>query len=102
MATFISRKCYYVANKDSHKHIRYRDMNNFDPEKFCQELIEQDLCNLTNSASPDLALEEWTNKFINVLDCNAPIKQKRVKRTKQPEWINEEVLSAIKQRKKIT
>ena len=35
-----------------------------------------------------------------VFDKHAPIRQKQVKREKQPEWINDEIKTAIKQRNK--
>ena len=44
------------------------------------------------------ALDYFTNLFNSVLNKHAPKKKQRVKKSKQPNWINPEILSAIKKR----
>ncbi len=40
------------------------------------------------------------NLFINVLDKHVPVRYHRVKRANQPDWVNSDILDAIKQRDK--
>ena len=43
----------------------------------------------------------WASKFIAVLDKHAPVRYKRVKRDTQPEWFNDDIKFAMKQRDKL-
>ena len=45
-------------------------------------------------------VSNWTSKFMAVFDKHAPIRQKRVKRETQPEWVNDEIKTAMEQRNK--
>ena len=42
----------------------------------------------------------WTSKFIAVFDQHNPVRYKRVKRDTQPEWLNDDIKFAMKQRDK--
>ncbi len=44
------------------------------------------------------ALDIFYKHFIDVLDKHAPLREKRVKRNKQPEWMNEDNLQHMSQR----
>lgn len=99
-AIFISRKGNYSVKKGTHKEILYRDMKPFDIETFCNELCEVDFSGVSECTDPNTAVDIWTQCFLKVLDHNAPIKRKRVKRVKQPEWLNEEILFIMRERQK--
>ena len=43
-------------------------------------------------------LATWSELFLDVVDANVPIKQHRVKRKNQPQWITPELLESIKTR----
>ena len=46
----------------------------------------------------DDILDAWTDLFLQVVDKNIPIKQHRVKRKTQPEWLSSDILDAMKTR----
>ena len=66
-------------------------------EAFCG-----DVSNIQWKLDPDVnnILENFNLNLLQVIDYHAPIKNKRVKRAKQPEWFNENILQAIYDRNK--
>ena len=66
-----------------HKQITYRQTKKIDWIKFTASLAECNWNILQDILNPDKALETWHEMFMSVLDKHAPIKQKRVKRTKK-------------------
>ncbi len=93
---------WYAGRKEAlsaHKTIQYRCMKNFDLAKFQSDLMKQPWHTiLCTDGSPDHALEKWSNMFRDVLNVNIPVRSKRVKHFKQPEWMNQEILNAINMR----
>lgn len=81
-----------------HKFICYRDTKSFNESDFIHELENQpwSIMNIFEDASD--ALDYFTNLFTSVLDKHAPKKKRRVKRQKQPNWMNPEISSAMKTR----
>ena len=75
-------------------------MKNFNSDKFQNELLTEDWAFLNTCIDPNSALDNWIESFSKVIDANAPLKQKRVKRSKQPEWLNEEIVHAMASRQK--
>jgi hypothetical protein len=85
LPVFICRKYVKTKKDSSHKVINYHDFKNLNVENFLEGLHK---C-------------PWDNAFIfdDVLDLHhIPWKQKRVKRFKQPAWINDEIVVAIGKR----
>ena len=91
LPVFVCRK-YFSQNKDSgHKVINYLNFKNLNTEAFLN-----DLTNLP-----------WDSAFVfddvgDVLDAlelllNQTVKQQRVKKLKQPDWMNDRIVNAIKQ-----
>ena len=90
----------YQKNSNAHKSIKYRSIKHFD-----QSLVQADLCNsdliyVDAYSDPSVALTELFNTIQSVLDKHAPIKEKRIKRDHQPEWVTDEIKSLMYQRNK--
>jgi len=82
----------------SHHKISYRALANFDETNFLEELKVQPWSDIERHNDPDDGLNLFIKLFSNVLNSHAPIKQKRVKRIQQPDWFNNNISFAIKQR----
>ena len=83
-----------------HKFINYRDTKTFDEEQFLNDLNNQPWSVIDIFDDANDALDYFSDVFNSVLSTHAPKKQKRVKRQKQPKWINDEILTAMKIRNK--
>ena len=94
----VTRKLHNNVLKKTHHCISYRSFKNFDETKFISDLqaVPWDLIRLFDDT--DDVLEAWTDLFLQVVDKNLPIKQHRVKRETQPEWLTPEILDAMKKR----
>ena len=72
-------------------------------QKFSEEAF---LCELSDTLNHfrvslincDQYFDRWTQILMFVLNEHAPVKTKRVKRSSQPEWISDEIKTAIKKR----
>ena len=82
-----------------HISIKYRTFNQFDDDSFL-ELSEQMNTLVISQTDTNANFSNWTSKFLTVFDKHARIRQKRVKRETQPEWVNDEIQTAMKQRNK--
>ena len=85
-------------NGPVHKIINYRSTRTFDEGQFINDLINQPWSVMDIFDDSNDALDYFSDIFNSVLSNHAPQKQKRVKRPKQPNWMNEEILSAMKTR----
>ena len=83
-----------------HKFINYRNTKTFDEEQFLNDLNNQPWSVIDIFDDANDALDYFSDVFNSVLSTHAPKKQKRVKRQKQPKWINDEILTAMKIRDK--
>ena len=81
-----------------HKIISYRSLKHFDVNLFLVDLASLPWNTLDECPNIDDAFETFIALYNKALDKNAPMKKKRVKRIHQPNWINNEILDAIKQR----
>ena len=79
-----------------HKFINYRSSKTFDEEQFLHDLANQpwSVTDIFDEASD--ALDYFFEVFNSTLSTHAPKKKRRVKRQKQPNWINAEILTAMK------
>ena len=84
-----------------HKFINYRDTKSFNESDFISELEQQSwsVINIFDSASD--ALDYFVSTFNSVLNKHAPKKKRRVKKSKQPNWMNQNIINAIKTRDSI-
>ena len=91
-----------LSNKNSsepkHKTITYRSMSHFETSAFLTDLEAQPWSTLDIFDNPNDALDFFMQIFETVLDQHAPQRSKRVKRNLQPNWFNEEIAEAGKQR----
>ena len=86
--------------RQEHISIQYRTFNQFDDDSFLDDLSEQMNTLVISQTDINANFSNWTSKFMAVFDKHAPIRQKRVKRETQPEWVNDEIKTAMKQRNK--
>ena len=87
-------------NGPVHKTINYRDTKYFDETLFLQDLENKPWFLVNHSADVNEALDIFTTLFTSVLQSHTPKKCRRVKHQVQPNWINPEILRAIKARDK--
>ena len=76
---------------------KFKNMNN---QQFLSDLSQQPLSALQSFDDPNYALEYFNQILIDTLNKHAPVKQKRIKHSHQPDWFNSEILNAIKCRDK--
>ena len=96
---FITRKLAKSFDKGPvHKYINYSDAKKFNETDFLSDLENQpwSVVDIFQDASD--ALDFFSSIFSSILSNHAPKKQRRVKRQKQPNWINTEILQARKKR----
>lgn len=91
----ITRK--YSQNKENAngKQISYRSIKHFDEDAFMSDMFNSPWQNVNACTSPDEALACWSSIYQDVIDKHMPIIHKRVKRIRQPKWMNEEIKHAI-------
>ena len=87
-------------NGPVHKTIDYRDTKQFDEILFLQDLENLPWFLIESSANANEAYDIFTTLFLSVLEKHASKKSCRVKHEIQTNWINPEILLAIKTRDK--
>ncbi|MEW8547446.1 MAG: hypothetical protein AB2693_28400, partial [Candidatus Thiodiazotropha sp.] len=99
-AVFGNRKLNSFTRKHSHKTITYRSFRHFDESAFKNDLrqVPWEILNDLNDVNE--ILEVWNSLFLEVVNKHAPLKQHRVKRKHQPEWLSPEIIDCIKERNK--
>ncbi|MES9881480.1 MAG: reverse transcriptase family protein, partial [Sedimenticola sp.] len=97
---FCNRKLSTTAHKDSHQSISYRSFKSFNEANFIYDLERANLDQIMNYEDINEMLSVWSNIFLTVVDKHAPIKQHRVKKKIQPEWLTSEIIDCIKERDK--
>ena len=85
----------YIEGKGQHKTIFYRSMKNFNKDAFFADLYVTPFSNVSAYDNPDEALSEWYRLFLGVLDRHAPLREKRVKQEKFPQWLNRDIIEAM-------
>ena len=95
---FFTRKMHVKPSKGKHYSISYRSFKNFDESKFLNDLedIPWDIIRIFDDTND--ILTAWSDLFLQVVDANVPIKQHRVKRKNQPQWITPDILDGMKTR----
>ena len=95
----LTHKFHRDGQQRAHENvINYRSMKKFNPDNFTKELAEQPWSVIEIFDDPNDALDLWINMFTTVLDKHAPRRTQKVKRVNQPNWINNDILTAIKTR----
>ncbi len=78
-----------------HKFIHYRDTKKLNVEAFLNDLAQVSWYSLDMIPDPNDALAMWYHMFEQVLNVHTPTRKKRVKHWHQPEWLNQDILTAI-------
>ena len=78
---------FLTTHADENNKISNRSFKNFDESKSSNDLkaILWDIINIFDITND--ILNVWSDLFLEVVDSNVPIKQQRVKRKIQPQWI---------------
>jgi len=69
----------------------------FNESSFVNELLSSGILEVETLDDPNIALAHLTSILKCTLHKHTPIKRKKVKLSKQPEWITDTILDAIKQ-----
>ena len=96
---FCSRKINYFK-KSRHFCIKYRSLKNFNEDEFLTDLSAVNWNTLIESQDVNEVVSSFIDKFCSIIDKHVPMRQHRVKRAKQPDWLNAEILDAMKDRDK--
>ena len=98
---FVCRK-YFKHNKDStHKTINYSDYKNVDTDALIAKYLENTPWDSAFVFDDVDDIIETLQLLLNqVLNEYIPVKQKRVRKVKQPDWFNDRIINAIKTRDK--
>ena len=84
--------------RNMHTTIQYRSYKAFNEEHFLSDMTDT-MTNINISpVDSDQNFETFIQTFMTVFDKHAPIKTKRVKKESQPDWYNEDIKFASKQR----
>ena len=81
--------------------IHYRDTKSFNEADFINELEEQPWTVLDIFDTASDALDYFISTFNLVLNKHVPKKKRRVKKSKQPNWMNQNIMAARKTRDSI-
>ena len=84
--------------KGCHEHIKYRSLKNFNEQQFHRDLLLSELHNVETIDNPERGLCMFYDILTSILDKHAPIKEKRIKYDKQPEWLTKEIKEAMLKR----
>lgn len=84
--------------KHCHRSINYRPFSTLDQQQFLDDLSQCPWDSVNDQEDVDQSLETWYNLLQSVVDKHLPLKSKRVKRIKQPEWMTDEIIDCMKKR----
>ncbi|CAB4024977.1 Hypothetical predicted protein [Paramuricea clavata] len=95
-----SRSRNSVTRIHKHSSIKYRSYKNFNQSAFLEDLTLVPWNVFESFDDPNDALDCWEKLFLEVVEKHPPLKKRRVKKPKQPEWLTEEMLKAMNTRDK--
>ena len=75
-------------------------MKKFDVNKFLGDLSKVPFSEIRALSNPSDMVACFNKLFLNILDKHASLIEKRVKHYNQPQWTNDEVVTAISKRDK--
>ena len=88
------------GHKGSHHTIKYRSFKTFDENSFKNDLNQVPWEILSSCDDVNEMVCIWNSLFLEVVNKHAPLRQHRVRRPHQPEWLTPEILDHIKERNK--
>ena len=83
------------CSMQKNQNIRYRDMKQFDENRFKEALSQAPWDTVFVFDEIDDMLDSWESLFNSVLDENCPWREKRVKRAAQAPWMTSSVLKQL-------
>ena len=95
-----SRSHNSANTKHKHSLIKYRSYKNFNQAAFLEDLsfVPWNICESFDD--PNDALSCWVKLFLDVVEKHVPLKERCVKKPKQPEWLTEEMINVMNIRDK--
>ena len=90
----------FSEHKNAQQTIKYSSFKHFDVDAFRNELFDVPWEIIENFINVNDMVQVWNSLFLEKVNKFAPIKQHRVKKSHQPDWLNTEILDTIKKRKK--
>lgn len=84
-----------VKSDPGHKFIYYRDMKRLDVGGFQSDLANAPWHLLLAFSDVNDKLAAFYEIYEEILDVHAPVRKKRVKHWQQPEWLNQNILTAM-------
>lgn len=97
-AIFANRKINAPVNKHSHKTITYRSFKHFNEHTFLHELNQVPWEVIENFDDVNEMLSVWNTMFLEVVNKHMPIKQHRVKKNRQPDWLTPDIIDTMNER----
>lgn len=100
LPVFAVRKfnCHPSGSTKLHKTFTYRDIRKLNVTSFRSSLSSTPWDTAFIVDSIDDCVDSWENLFMQTVDSLLPLKEKRVSKDKQPQWMTNEILDAIKKR----
>jgi len=83
---------FHISKDSKNTVIKYRSFKTFNGNNFRSDLLCSGLENVETVTDPNAALYLFYNILNGVLSKHAPIKEKRIKRTHQPGWFNNDII----------
>ena len=94
-----SRKLNVALKKSGSRiSVKYRSFKYFSEDKFISDLRNAPWYLLDGINDVNRAFDVWISIFNNICDSHCPVINRRVKRFRQPKWLNNEILNAMKKR----
>ena len=94
---------HFVKTARPHNVIKYRDFKNLDETNFREDMRKISFADI--NADQEILVNEWVENWylqVNaVINEHLPLRQKRVKRLRQPQWFTQDLLLAINHRNKL-
>ena len=98
-ACFDLKNINSVKANHTHKTITYRKHKHLNVVEFLRDLKNAPWHGIDfRSSSPDQSLETFLKIATTVIDKHLPLVTKRIRRQMQPEWMNLDILEAIRNR----
>ena len=87
-----------TIKRHEYQTIRYRCYKKFNEDDFLKELANSLNALSISQTESNKNFDNLSKIILNILNKHAPFKSKRVKREKQPDWINEEIKEACRKK----
>ena len=99
-AIFRNRKLTSFAHKHFHYTIKYRSFKTFDDNAFKHDLSQVAWEILSTLDGIDEMVQVWNSLFLEIVNKHAPLKEHRVRKPQQPDWLKPDILGATKESNK--